>query len=81
MRLIARAHFTPVNMEDGIIDFPIDKYEFKCFFCEKTTIVFKNDFKEGMVINCVHCHRNICIITKTYKRRLVNKRRKKGKKM
>ena len=80
MRLIARAHYPAVNMEDGLVNFPLDEISFRCFFCEKYTSILKKDFEEGMVIKCKHCNKVICIITKVY-RRLANKQkgRKKGK--
>ena len=77
MRLIARAHYPAINMEDGLADFPFDNIEFMCFFCEKSTNILKKNFEEGMVIRCKHCNKIICIITKVYKR---NKRRIKYRK-
>ena len=76
MRIIARAHYPAINMEDGLADNPFDNIEFVCFFCEKTTNILKKNFEEGMVIRYKHCNKIICFITKVYRRKRRKNKRK-----
>ena len=76
MRFFAKVHYTALNRESDIIDFPLEDVDFMCFFCSKYTSILKKDFKEGMFIDCKHCRKNICIITKVYKRKKKTKKRK-----
>ena len=76
MRFFAKVCYPALRSESEIIDFPLEDVDFLCFFCGKYTSILKKDFKEGMDIRCKHCDKNICFITKVYKRKQKKRKQK-----